>query len=229
MVMSDQFSPVEIVLDANTRSRRIVVGSSLAIPDENQQIDLYYGTQNLFMAKVYKGSPSIPYNFTTGTTFLWGADSVYTPNADPIVSLNAQFHIPGDWAFDPAVGLLCWRANLATTALESLMLSTTNPTLLLHSFLWAFPPSGATIVVAAWDMIVWMPAVNPVTALPVTGVTHLTTDAAAAMYVPIWGDQAYERRKNGRTQVLFADGKWRALIPTLIDGAPVITWGNPED
>jgi len=32
--MSDLLSPVEVVLDANSRSRRVIVGTSLAIPDE---------------------------------------------------------------------------------------------------------------------------------------------------------------------------------------------------
>jgi len=74
-----------------------------------------------------------------------------------------------------------------------------------------------------------MPAVNPVPSVPVSVVTYLTTDAAAAMYVPIWGNQAYERRKNGRTQVLFPDGKWRARIGVLVEGKPAETWSDPED
>ena len=227
--MPDIFSPVDIVLDASTRSRRVIVGSTLAVPDANQGLDLYYGGQYLFMAKVCKGSPSTPYSFTPGTAFLWGADDTHIAGADPVVSMNDQFHVAGDWAFDPGAGLLCWRANLATAELLALMTSTTNPSILLKACLWAIPPTGSYVLVAAWDMTVWMPAVNPTTAVAVAGFTHLTTVDAAATYVPIWGSGAFERRKNGRTQFLFPDGKWRAAIPVMVDGQPALTWGTPED
>ena len=166
------------------------------------------------MATVYKGSPAVRYAFTPGSQFLWGADYTHVPNTDPVVSPNSQFHIAGDWTFDPAVGRLCWRANFATTELSEYLLSTTNPSAVLHSNLWAFAPSGAMIVVAAWDLNVWIPAVNA---------------AAVAPVVPIWGDGAYERRKDGRTQYLFPDGKWRAYIAVLVDGQPSAMWGEPED
>ena len=226
--MADKYSPVEIVLDASTRSRRVVVGSSLAIPDANQQIDLYYGSQYLFMAQVYKGLPSIVYEFQAGTEFVWGADSVIKPtSANPIITLNANFHISGDWSFDPAKGKICWRANLYTTELSTILDSTTEPSLKFTSFLWSLPPGNQPAIIAVFDLTVWKVALNPITATAV-GVPDINT-AAAAYYVPIWGDGAYERRKDGRTQVLFADGKWRALIPMLVDGSPVITWGNPEE
>ena len=100
--MSDVFSPVEIVLDANTRSRRVIVGSSLAIPDATQQIDLFYGGQYLFMAQVFKGVTTVPYVFTANTAFYWGAHYLERSTPYPISSVNSQFHIAGDWAFDPA-------------------------------------------------------------------------------------------------------------------------------
>ena len=209
MVMSDLFSPVEIVLDANTRSRRVIVGSSLAIPDENQHVDLFYGSQYLFMAQVFKGVSTAPYAFTAGTSFFWGADSVYNHTPYPVSSVNDQFHIAGDWAFDPDKGLVCWRANLATTELFASLTSTTNPSLLFHSYLWALPPALEAVLIAAWDMLIWLPAVNAATAVP-----------AATQY---------ERRKDGRTQVLFSDGKWRTRYGVLVEGNPAETWGDPED
>ncbi|MDD5677477.1 MAG: hypothetical protein PHW60_05720 [Kiritimatiellae bacterium] len=207
--MSDRFSPVEIVLDANTRSRRVIVGSSLAVPDETQQIDLHYGSQYLFMATVCKGLSKVPYVFTENTAFYWGADSIRNHTPYPISSVNDQFHITGDWTFDPAKGLICWRANLATAELLASLTETTNPSLLFHHYLWALPPNIDAVLIATWDMPIWMPAVNAATAAP-----------AATQY---------ERRKNGRTQVLFSDGKWRTRYGVLVEGNPAETWGDPED
>ena len=209
MVMSDQYSPVEIVFDANTRSRRVIVGASLAVPDENQQIDLFYGGQYLFMAQVCKGAPSIPYVFTAGTAFFWGAHYLERSTPYPISSVNSQFHIAGDWAFDPAKGLICWRANLATTELLAALNETTNPSLNFHNALWALPPDLDPVPIAMWDNLIWMPAVNAATAEP-----------AATQY---------ERRKDGRTQILFSDGKWRTRYGVLVEGNPAETWGDPED
>jgi len=216
MVMADIYSPVEVILDANTRTRRVNVGGILQFPDINQQINLEWGGAYLFTARVYKGVIASPFAFPAGTAFLWGADHIYEPNADPIMSQNSQFHITGDAAFDPAVGALCWRADLATSALKTILQSTTNPSLVFHSYLWATPPTATStiIIVAKWDITIWMPAVDPVTVSPVA---------------PIWGDGSYERRKNGRTQVLFPDGKWRSRIGIIQDGQPAETWGDPED
>jgi len=207
--MSDKYSPVDIVLDANTRSRRVIVGSSLELPDITQQIDLFYGGQYLFIAQVFKGLPSIHYVFTDNTAFFWGAHYLERDPAYPISSVNSQFHIPGDYMFDPAKGLLCWRANLATTELLAAMTETTNPSLLFHNALWAIPPNVDPVPIAFWDNSIWLPSVNAATAEP-----------AATQY---------ERRKDGRTQVLFADGKWRTRYGVLVEGKPAETWGDPED
>ncbi len=207
--MSDLFSPVVIVLDANTRSRRVVVDDTLAVPDETQQIDLYYGGQYLFIAQVYKGSPAIQYAFTANTAFYWGAHYLERDAAYPISSVNSQFHIAGDFEFDPAKGLICWRANLATAALLAAMTETTNPSVNFHNALWALPPDMEPVPIAFWDNLIWMPAVNAATAEP-----------AATQF---------ERRKDGRTQYLFSDGKWRTWYCVLVDGKPTGTWGDPED
>ncbi|MDD5677131.1 MAG: hypothetical protein PHW60_03950 [Kiritimatiellae bacterium] len=207
--MSDKFSPVDLLLDANTRSRCVDVGDTLQVPDEYHQIDLHYGSQYLFMAKVCKGKPSMPYVFTENTAFYWGADSVYNHTPYPISSVNDQFHIAGDFAFDPAKGLICWRANLATSELLALLNETTNPSLLFHHYLWALPPDIDSVLIATWDTLIWLPAVNAAIAAP-----------AATQY---------ERRKDGRTQVLFSDGKWRTRYGVLVDGNPAETWGDPED
>jgi len=103
--MSDQFSPVEIVLDANTRSRCVIAGSSLQVPDANQQVDLFYGSQYLFMAQVFKGTPAKPYVFMANTAFYWAADSVYNHTPYPVSSVNDQFHIAGDFCFRSGQGL----------------------------------------------------------------------------------------------------------------------------
>jgi hypothetical protein len=209
MVMSDKYSPVEIILDANTRSRRVIVGETLAVPDENQQIDLFYGGQYLFMAQVFKGKTTAPYVFTANTAFYWGAHYLERSTPYPISSVNSQFHIAGDWTFDPAKGLICWRANLATSELLTALNETTNPSLNFHNALWALPPDLDPVPIAMWDNLIWMPAVNAATAEP-----------AATQY---------ERRKDGRTQVLFSDGKWRTRYGVLVEGNPVETWGDPED
>ena len=202
------YSPVDITLDANTRSRRAIVGPTLQVPDATQQIDLFYGSQYLFMAQVYKGVPAATYAFTANTAFYWGADSVYNHTPYPISSVNSQFNITGDFAFDPAVGLICWRANLATTELLASLNETTNPSLLFHHYLWALPPDLDAVIIATWDMLIWLPAVNAATAEP-----------AATQY---------ERQKDGRTQVLFSDGYWRTRYGVLVAGRPTETWGDPE-
>jgi len=226
VMAEDKYTPVEVVIDANTQSRRIKVDTSLELPDETQGIELLYGTQALFQATIYKGATDKPYSFAVGTEFIFGMDSVITPTTpNPVLSLNTQFNVSGDWQFDPAKGLICWRANLATVELKTLLLKTTNATLKMTGYLWQLPPTYSPTPIAAWDINVKKVAVDPLTAVAVTNINA----SLAAYYVPVWGDGAYERRKDGRTQYLFPDGKWRAKIPILIDGKETETWGNPED
>lgn len=74
--MADTFSPVEVILDANTRTRRVNVGGILQIPDINQKINLEWGGAYLFTARVYKGVVASPFAFPAATAFLWGADYI---------------------------------------------------------------------------------------------------------------------------------------------------------
>jgi|GEM_PF-2319244 len=233
--MSDNYSPVEIILDASTRSRRVVsgVGPALVLPDATQAIHIPYGASCLFMATIYKGTTTAAFSVPTGSVFLYGADDVFTSNhADPVVSLDAQFNQPGDWTgMNVANGKICWRANFATDELKAALNThaVSLASVLFHHCLWMMPPGLGWVPIAFFDLYIDRAAVDPITAVQVDNITQLTTEAAAASYVPIWGDQAYERRKNGRTQILFPDGKWRARIGVIVDGQPTETWGDPED
>jgi hypothetical protein len=220
---------IPITLDAETADRRVIDGTTLNIPDSNQQMNLYYGTQILFEATLLSGAVTTAFQPDPTATWLWGLDDIpFSDAADYVLSQNDQFNIPGDWAdLNVAAGKISWRANLATDELKAGLNKLSALYGLMYANLWMLTASGN--VVWSWPVYVHKVHVDPTTAVPVDGITHLTTQAAAASYVPIWGDSAYVRRRNGRDQDLFPDGKWRSRICVIIDGKPTQTWGDPED
>ena len=227
--MSSARRIIPITLDAVTADRRIINGTNLELPDSNEQMHLYYGTQVLFEATLLSGAVTTAFEPDPTATWLWGLDDVpFSELSDYVLSQNDQFNLVGDWAnLDVNGGKISWRANLATDALKAALLLKTPLSNLMYANLWMLTADGN--VVWSWPVYVHKVHVDPNTAVPVDGITHLTTQAAAASYVPIWGDSAYVRRKNGRDQDLFPDGKWRSRIPVLVDGQPTQTWGDPED
>lgn len=228
--MSSARQIIPCLFDQEVSARRVVVGSLLKPPDSNQQMYLYYGTQALFEATIYSGTLTTAFNPFQPCTWLFGIDDVpFSDDPDYVLSKDDQFNIPGDWAdLNEAAGKISWRADLATPELKAGLLKKSGASAIMYGNLWMLSAAG-NVLIGSWPIIVGKVYVDPTTAKAVEGITHLTTEAAAASYVPIWGDGAYERRKDGRTQYLFPDGKWRAKIATLVDGQPTETWGDPED
>lgn len=232
--MSDLRRIINVSFDVQECARKVLSNAALVSPDSKQQINLYYGTQNLFRATLYNGSATTAFNCPTGSAFLFGIDNVWTPDkTDLVVSADAQFNILADWdSINVSAGKICWRANLATAALKTALgqTSTTSANQMMHCNLWMLPPGEDYVLLASWDLYVGKIAVDPVTAVAIPGITHLTTEAAAAGYVPKWGDQARWRWKDGGWQYLFEeDSKWRSMAPKITDGQPGMAWGNPED
>ena len=97
------------------------------------------------------------------------------------------------------------------------------------SKVWMLAADG-NVLIATWPVTMWRVAVDPTTAVPAQGVTHLSTQAAAALYVPRLGDQARWRWNGTGWDYLFEeDSKYREMLPKLVDGQPVLAFGAPKD
>jgi len=229
--MSSTRQVISVFFDQSTSSRKVVVGTLLKDPDATQGIKLFYGTQALFQATIYTASPSVAYNPVSGCTWMFGIDDVpFSDNADYVLSDDDEFNIEGDWALlNEAGGLISFRVNMATTELKKRLVAlqsrTTTPT--MYGNLWMLTTVG-NVMIASFPVTVCSVYIDPTTAVSVDNITHLTTEAAAAMYVPQWGDQARWKWSGTGWKYLFEDNNWREMIPTLVDGNPVIAWGNPE-
>lgn len=234
--MSDAYRLIPITLDVSASARRVIVGSSLAAPDSRQTMHIYYGTQVLFRASMFSGSLSIADNPPTSAAWLFGIDEAFTANKpDLVLSSNDQFNIAEDWtgedSLNVAAGRICFRADLTTNELKAALnlLTATLEYKTMYAYLWMLTDAG-NVLKAVWPVIMHRVAVDPSTATPVAGITHLTTEAAAASYVPQWGDQARWRWKNGGWQYLFEeDNKWSALAPKIVDGVRTLAFGDPEE
>jgi hypothetical protein len=226
--MSTSRRIIPVTLDDLTSDRRVISGTSLRIPDANQQLDLYYGTQNIFRATILEGAVATAFNPVSPCTWMFGIDYVaFSDNPDYVVTFDADFNLIDDWSeLNEPAGKICWRANLATTELKAGLKLHAGNRVLMYANLWMLTADGN--VVWSWPVYVNKVHVDPTTAVQVDGITHLTTEAAAAQYVPIWGDQARWKWTGTGWKYLFSDNYWRELTPTLVDGNPVIAWGNPE-
>ena len=227
--MSTSRRIIPVTLNDLTSDRRVISGTSLVLPDANQQLDLYYGTQIIWRATLLEGAITTAFNPVSPCTWMFGIDYVpFSDATDYVLSEDDQFNIAADWDdLNEPGGKICWRANLATSELRAgLKLHSANR-VLMYANLWMLSADGN--VVWAWPVYVNKVHVDPTTAVPVDGITHLTTEAAAASYVPIWGDKARWKWSGTGWKYLFSDNNWRELVPTLVDGNPVIAWGNPEE
>ncbi len=224
--------PINIVLDAQSSARRIIVGDILSPPSSSDRMSLYYGTEVLFTANLLDGAVATAFHPADGATWLFGIDAVFTgDHPDLVLSQNDQFNIGGDRPdLDPPTGKISWRASLATTQLKAALdlLSPTTENRLMYAYLWMLPPGGGFVLIAKWDVFVHRVAVDPVTATAVNPIGGITAEQAAASFVPIHGDQARWRWRNGGWEYLFEeDARWRALAPRIVDGHPVIAWSDP--
>lgn len=228
--MSSSRQIIPIYFDQSSSRRVVVVGNTLADPDSKQQMTLYYGTKALFQATIYSGLPSTQFNPDPAATWLFGIDDVpFSDVSDYVLSPNSVFNLPGDWDdMNPNAGKISLRVDLDTPELKARLQALSIATAKMFANLWMLTAEG-NVLIASWSLSIAKTYIDPTTAKPVAGITHLTTDAAAASYVPQWGDQARWRWKNGGWQYFFSDNKWREQIPDLVDGQPVIRWGDPEN
>jgi len=229
--MSSSRQIIPVAFDQSTSRRVVVVGSTLADPDSTQQMTLYYGTKALFQGTIYTSVATAQYGPVSGATWLFGIDDVpFSDTSDYVLSQDDQFNKLADWAeVNVAAGKICFRVDLDTPELKAALKIITAATAKMYGNLWMLSSEG-NVLIASWIITIAKTYIDPTTAKPVTGVTHLTTQAAAASYVPIWGDQARWRWKDGGWQYKFEeDSKWCSMAPKIVDGQRVVAWGNPED
>lgn len=230
--MSSSRQIIPMCADQSRSRRVVVVGNTLAVPDSNQQMELLYGVKTLFQVTIYTAVPTVQYNPVSTAAWLFGLDDVpFSDIPDHVISLNDKFNIAGDWSeLNPAAGKICFRADLDTPELKAaIKAKSTNIDILvpMWAIIWMLTADG-NVPIACWKVFLRSTPVDPTTAKPVEGITHLTTQAAAASYVPQWGDQARWRWKNGGWQYRFEDG-FCDVIGKIVDGQRAFTFGDPED
>lgn len=204
--MSDTRRIIPVSLDVETSSRRVVVGSSLELPDSAQVQHLYYGTQLLFRATLYSGSIAVPYMPPADATWLFGIDDRFdADHPDLVVSLNDQFNIAADWdALDIVNGKICFRADLATAELKAALalIASGVETKTMYAYVWMTPAAGHKVLVAKWDLTMHRVAVDPVTASAVPGITHITSDVLTAVLADLKAPSSgLYRIRNGALQL----------------------------
>lgn len=228
--MSSSRQIIPVSFDQSTSKRVVVVGTELANPDAKQQMTLYYGTKVLFQATIYTALPSVGYAPDPAATWLFGFDDVpFSDQLDYVVSNNSMFNIADDWTeLNVAAGKICFRVDCDTPELKARLQAISGATTPMYGNLWMITAEGNALI-ASWLITVAKTYIDPTTAKHVVGITHLTTEAAAALYVPLQADQSRWKWNGTGWEYLFSDSKWREMIPDLIDGNPVIGWGNPEE
>jgi len=199
--MSSTRQIVSIICDQSVSARRVVTGTSLTEPDSRQGLTLFYGTQALFCATIYSGSPSVPFLPVAGATWLFGIDDIAFSSAqDYVVSLNAQFNIPGDWeSLDVANGKISWRANLATSELKTRLAALSGTTATMYGNLWMLTPDGNALI-ASFPLTIGKTYIDPTTATPAEEITHVTTDALAGII------EQYTENGHKKVRIKNADG-----------------------
>ena len=228
--MSSSRQIIPASFDQSTARRVVIYNNTLVDPDSKQQITLYYGTKALFYGQIYTALPSTAYNPIAGATWLFGIDDVpFSDQSDYVLSQNDVFNLSEDWAdVNPSAGKICFRVDLDTNELKNRLKAITAATATMYGNLWMLTAAG-NVLIASWLIYIAKTYIDPTTAKPVEGITHLTTQAAAASYVPQWGDQARWRWNGSGWEYLFSDNYWREMIPDLVDGHPVIRWGEPKE
>lgn len=220
-----------ITLFINVETGERVISAADLSPDPTTWV-LLRTSQVLFRAHLLLNDGTY-FNPAAGTTWHFGIDKDFTADqADLVTSLDAQFNISGDWSLlSPTAGKICWRADLTPSTLKSAFTSSSNPDLTMYAGLIMTPPAGAPVPIIQWSMTIRNVAIDISTATAVSGVTHVTTEAAAASFVPQWGDAARWRWRAGGWQYFFEeDSKWRHIMFGLGDGStPVFKAGDPED
>lgn len=231
--MSSSRQLIQASFDQSVSKRVVTVGSVFADPDSKQQMQVFYGTQVLFWGDIFSALPSIQYNPVAGATWIFGVNDIPFSKTGYVVSQNDQFNLSGDRSGQVVgSGEECWRANFDTSellsALSQAKYSGMPVFVPMYACLWMITTAG-DVLIAQWIIKIGKTYLDPTTAKHVVGVTHLTTGAAKALYVPMWGDQEKWRYKIGTGwQYLFSDLNWRTFAPTLVDGKPTEGWGDPE-
>jgi len=188
---------------------------------------LFRGTQILFRCNLRMADATTAFVPPAGASWLFGIDDGYTADHADLV-LSSVFNQAGDWDYNLSNGKITWRTDLTSAALKTSLGDSASK--LMYAYLWMTPVGGSPTLLAQWDVIIKNIAVDPTTATPVEGISFMTTDAATASFVPVWGDQSRWRWKSGGWQYMFeADSKWRSMVGKMESGQPVLAWGDPED
>lgn len=117
--MSDPRRFIEIFLDTEQGIR---VGEDGKAPRKGEPFTIFRNTQTVVRAHLRKTDLTY-FKPPTGAEFFYAVDTSFDPVIeDVIVTQDADFNDSDDWADkDPDNGKVCWRANSATTRLETRM------------------------------------------------------------------------------------------------------------
>jgi len=195
-----------------------------------QQNVIYPSTQIILRFHLLT-SASASFTPPADATWLFGVNNTFS--GDPphlVIADTSDFNHAEDWELlSPTSGKVCCRVDLTDPQFTEAASSLTSMAT-WYANLWMSPAGQKPVLVCQWEVSVMPIAINPTVAAKTSGIVHVTTDMANASYVPILGDQARWRWRDGGWQYLFADdSKWRQMLPKLVDGEPVIGWGDPED
>ena len=224
--MSDLRRIINQVINVETGYRLNDITANTKDP-ETQELDR--ATQVLYRTTLINSDLSV-YHPPADTPWLFGIGKDYSCTPPYLVTtLNPDFNKIGDWSgLAPTNGKICWRVDLTDTVLKGVMAPLTDdPT--YPVCLWMLPAGEKPVLISQWNVLIHRVSVDPTNAVAGTGIVHATTDWAKASFVPIWGDGAAVRRGTPYDEHYFTDGKWRAFIPTIVDGQPSHAWGDPKD
>lgn len=224
--MSDLRRLINQVINVETGYRLVDTTANTRDP-ANRELDR--ATQVLFRTTLINSDLSV-YHPPVGATWIYGIGKDYSCTPPYLTTtLDADFNKAEDWSnLGPTNGKICWRVDLTDSVLKETMKDLgADPS--YPACLWMLPPLDKPVLISQENVLIHRVGVDPTTAVAGAGIVHATTDWAKASFVPIWGDGAAVRRGSPYDEHYFPDGKWRALIPTIVDGKPSHTWGDPKD
>ena len=227
--MSDNRVIKEIYIDTeNTGIRSYKNSAFYAL---TPTMTMFRGTQMLFECHLMMSDASTYFAPPAGGTWLFGVDDTFTAShADLVVSLDAQFCIPGDWGeMSETGGKISWRADLTGQGLKDSLADAASKS--MYACLWFTPSGGNATLMGAWDIIMKNIAVDPTTAVEIEGITYPTMDifnsSITSLTTPTGG---LYRFQNGALQIKNSTtGKFHTISLSGEAGAETMDYGPGED
>lgn len=192
---------------------------------------LYRGTQVIFRVYILLADGVTAFAPPAGATWLAGIDNEFGTHPDLVLSQNDQFNIAGDWdSIAPINGQISFRMDLTTNEIKDELGTDQSANMWLD--IWMTPIAGKPVLIAQFPVTVYNIAVDPTTAVPVEGLTFVTSDAMIAAINNITSPTGgLYRLRNGAWQLKNqTTGKFRTIFLTGDGGTTdTITYGPEED